>query len=775
MVQGNLRKIAEGAKNHGVFVLLIILLVFVNLYSFDVFSLSTLPMLDHSTTYLPRMEFMRQSFYDYGDSWPLWNPYGFSGMPMLGSGLFLGLDSWSGWLAILFPAVAATKLNYLLDFVIAGISMYALVFSVTRKRAAGLLGAIVYMFSGYMIRTLDGGLTQLNAYAITPLIFLFAIKAFREKEWVFYSVLTGIMFALQIRVDPSLKVPLFNILAFGIFLAVQLVGSEFNGRAKKVFYAGIIVSVVVLGLSAQRVLPTKEYLDITGRGHLSYEQSASRVTPLSETFSTAIEPLKLEIRYSGREGFYKIGIIAFLLILYALYKKPTKRIHIFLMLTMILALSITSGSFVFRLLYDYVPPFDSFRYLERVFALFSFAGAFLAALGADMLLDSLKEKYRLERKGMIIACSALIGLVVLNLMVFARQPAGFEQYPVQEVIENNDILRYIANQTGSFRIHTFETNGIDWGTDLYNVPLRLEHIYAYSSTWLTEYMNEYLAIGMQYNPAVFWGILNVRYVTSMEERNLTGLSLVQKFDECRICPIKNLLKAHGPYLYENNEFVPRAFITKNAILVAGSREDVKNVMYGLMLKEQFDPKNMAIIFSERKINSYDIDGLKKFPVIALAAGSVDEGSMGLLKAYVDSGGILLPDITKGEKMISDEGLARVWEIFKSRPAKSIEGITAPNLERKDVKTGGKSGFLVMSELYSMYPGWSASADGGESEIMRANGVISAVYLEEPAENVEFRYLPRSYMMGSWISVITVILILGYLVYYFKKSKNVQTN
>ena len=769
----DIKKFLDFSKFHWYFILLILMLVIVQLWSFAPFNLKELPMLDHSTTYLPRMEFMRQSFYDYNDIWPLWNPYGFSGMPMLGSGMFLGLDSWSGWLAIMLPPVAATKLNYFIDYIIAGISMYALVFSITKKRVSGLFGAIVYMFSGYMIRTLDGGLTQLNAYAITPIIFLFLIKAFQERKWVFYSVLTGIMLALQIRVDPSLKVPLFNILAFGIFLAVQLIGSGFNERIKKVFLVGLIVSIVLLGLSAQRVLPAKEYLDITGRGHLSYEQSASRATPLSETFSTAIEPFKLGIRYSGREGLYKIGIIAFLLILYALYKKPTKRIHIFLLLTMILALSITSGSFVFKFLYDYVPPFDSFRYLERVFALFSFAGAFLAALGADMLLDSLKEKYRLERKGMIIACSALIGIVMLNLMVFARQPAGFEQYPVQDVIENNDILRYVANQTGNFRIHTFETNGIDWGTDVYNTHFKLEHIYSYSPTWLTEYMNEYLSIATQYNPAKFWGILNVKYITSMEERNVSGLSLVGKFKECNVCPIENLLKAHGPYLYENNEFVPRAFLTKNAILVVGEKEAAKKAMYGLMLDEQFDTRNMAVALSEGLVTKYAVEDLGNFPVVILTEGSIDEKSTDLLANYVSNGGILLPDITKGETEISDESIKMVWEKFRGHESKVIEEIKVPDFNAKTVSLNGK-GFLVMSELYSMYPGWKSYADGKEKEIYRANGVVSAVHVDGE-EKVEFRYIPNSYVVGSWISGFTVLAIIGYFAYYFKTRKHGQPN
>ncbi len=731
-------------------------------------------MLDHTTTYAPKFELLKQSFSKYHDVWPLWNPYGFSGMPALASGVFLGIDSWSGWLALILPTIAAVKINYILDFFLAGIFMYLLVFSVTKKKFAGFIAAIIYMFSGYTIRTLGGGLTQLNAYALTPLLFLFLIKTFQERQWIFYSVMTGIIFALQILSDPSLKIVLFNLVAFGLFLVFQLIGSNMKERFLKVVGVGIIVSVVLLGLSAQRVLPTKEYLDMTGRAHLPYEQSASRATPLSETFSTAIEPLKFGIRYDGREGLYKLGIVAFFFMLFALYAKPTRRLHLYLLATMILAISITSGSFVFKLLYTYVPPFDSFRYLERVFALFSFAGAFLAGLGVDLFTDTLEKRYELTRRGVYILSGVIFIIILLNLIVFTREPANYEEFPVQKIIDNNEILNYVAQQPGHFRIHTIETNGIDWGTDVYNAALGLEHIFSYSSTWLTEYMNEYLAIAQQYRPAKFWGILNVKYITSMQEMNSSDFILVKKFNECTICPIKNLLKAHGPYLYENKEFVPRAFFTQNAMLIIGQKEDSKKIMYSLLLDEHFQPNRMVAILSDTStVDDYSIDTLKKYPVIILSQGSLSDQSAGILKQYVDGGGILVPDVTKGVTTIDQNSLDAVWKLFSTKDPRFVDDkdITRTDFNTYSLETKGKTGFLVMSELFSLYPGWKATDVASEYPILRANGVVSALFIDQSTETLTFSYRPFSYVLGTFITIISIILILGYFVYHFKLRKN----
>jgi hypothetical protein len=71
------------------------------------------------------------------------------------------------------------------------------------------------------------------------------------------------------------------------------------------------------------------------------------------------------------------------------------------------------------------------------------------------------------------------------------------------------------------------------------------------------------------------------------------------------------------------------------------------------------------------------------------------------------------------------------------------------------------GVLVLAD--SFYPGWRAFVDGRPTEILRANLFFRGVLLEPGDHRVEFRYQPRSFIVGMSISVMTVgILIAIYL-------------
>jgi len=61
-----------------------------------------------------------------------------------------------------------------------------------------------------------------------------------------------------------------------------------------------------------------------------------------------------------------------------------------------------------------------------------------------------------------------------------------------------------------------------------------------------------------------------------------------------------------------------------------------------------------------------------------------------------------------------------------------------------------SGILVLADSY--YPGWHVYVDGAERAILRANLFFRGVPLQPGEHNVEFRYEPRSFSLGLYISL-----------------------
>jgi uncharacterized membrane protein YfhO len=68
------------------------------------------------------------------------------------------------------------------------------------------------------------------------------------------------------------------------------------------------------------------------------------------------------------------------------------------------------------------------------------------------------------------------------------------------------------------------------------------------------------------------------------------------------------------------------------------------------------------------------------------------------------------------------------------------------------------GLLVFSE--HNYPGWQATVDGAPAPLLDADGVISGVPVQAGTHMVELRFRPRSVFVGLWISVASVVVLLG---------------
>jgi hypothetical protein len=77
-----------------------------------------------------------------------------------------------------------------------------------------------------------------------------------------------------------------------------------------------------------------------------------------------------------------------------------------------------------------------------------------------------------------------------------------------------------------------------------------------------------------------------------------------------------------------------------------------------------------------------------------------------------------------------------------------------------------SRLLFLSDNY--FPGWQAFIDGQPAKIYRADYTLRAVALPQGKHQVLFIYLPNSFALGVKISLISLLLLIGYL-YYEKKT------
>jgi hypothetical protein len=70
------------------------------------------------------------------------------------------------------------------------------------------------------------------------------------------------------------------------------------------------------------------------------------------------------------------------------------------------------------------------------------------------------------------------------------------------------------------------------------------------------------------------------------------------------------------------------------------------------------------------------------------------------------------------------------------------------------------GLLVLADLWDS--GWRAYQDGEPVAILRANHAVRGVIVPAGATIVDFRYEPRSFKLGLWLSRLAAMVVLGWL-------------
>jgi hypothetical protein len=82
-----------------------------------------------------------------------------------------------------------------------------------------------------------------------------------------------------------------------------------------------------------------------------------------------------------------------------------------------------------------------------------------------------------------------------------------------------------------------------------------------------------------------------------------------------------------------------------------------------------------------------------------------------------------------------------------------------NSGRARLELAGTAGFLVLAEKIAHFPGWRAVSDRGPRDLLEANGVASAIWLDGTEGSIDFDYRPAGFIAGLWISISTLAALL----------------
>lgn len=687
----------------------------------------------------------------------LWTPYFYSGQPLMAIPESYLFDLNFIYVVLFRNIYLAMNLAAISYFFIAGAGMYFMSLSFVKDKKAAFISSIVYMFNGFFFSFIIGGhLNILESYALIPLVLLFVSKAIRESP-VKNSIFAGIFLAMQVLAGGII---FFIYAVFFSFLMIifYCIGGSFIAKAKKSLAIGIIFLIVGLGLSAIKLLPSLEYTSLSSRASsVSFQEFLGNPVTLSNPFYLIVSYMPLhDSSISGA-----VTIIGAIFLLFSL-QSARKRYVAFFILAAILSLILAGGGSLGEFFYKFIPGFGKMRHIERALVIFAVSSSILVGAGYLNLAEWAK-KFNFAKK--IPHLEKIV--LVLFLLLFFSEVFYFNQFPHSvEIVkpENIPILDYLKEDKSLFRTANLALKTLIGGSGYnYYAQFGVSEVKGGGGIWMNDYV-KYLAIGEQYNPEKFYGMLNAKYYVSDFRINRSSVALVREFQKCtRNC---GLNEPWGPYLYRNKEHAPRFYIVNNSALVLGEKANADKLVYPLLLSN-FNPLNSVILSGDLPEN-YETDELKKFSAIILAQPPKDYMDIEKLSNYKKTGGILLPDIVSGKNSLSNEDVFSLFRSFSGgyeEKAPKIYSSRKIILEIKKEDLKHKNNFLVLSEQFAAFSGWSAKLNGNNAKIYPANGVLSAIYLSGPG-TLEISYLPKSFIYGLFISAIVLSLIL----LYFLKAK-----
>jgi hypothetical protein len=370
---------------------------------------------DAANLELPWLQFQAGEWHK--GRFPLWDPNGWFGQPLVGQGQ-PGAAYPPNWLLFLVPLrhgwirQAALHWYFVLTRYFAALACYALARDLGRSRGASILAGCVYGLGGYVATTIAP--QMVNGGVWTPLVFLYLFRAERGERPLASSLLSGFFLGFGWLAGHHQMNLFVTMAAVGLWLWLTVR----EGKLNWYFARLAAVSLVMVALaSAFQTIPEAEY----GRRAVRWVGTSepvqfNQVVPYTVHEEYAKKPLSLlGIFIPGLDSGFSLysGAVAFTLGVLGAILAWRER-HVRWLTAMVLGgLFFTLGphSVFHGILYSLIPLVEKARVPGAGSIVFSIGLAPLVAYAADLLPRPENASW-LRRAGWVLAAfSALVATI----------------------------------------------------------------------------------------------------------------------------------------------------------------------------------------------------------------------------------------------------------------------------------------------------------------------------------------------------------------------------
>jgi len=330
---------------------------------------------------------------------PLWNPYIYSGVPLLAN------PQWATFyplniLFYLFPTPFVFTFLIIIHISIAGLGTFLYVKYITKSNIPAFLSGLSIIFSSYCISHI-ALIPHLYASAYIPFILLFIEIQIENRDRRLTSIplfLLGITLAIQL-LSGSPQISYYSLVLAILYFIIRtwqdvkrhLCRMIVRDKYRTTTYAFnllifiIITLIILVSLSAVQLIPSIE---------LSNQCERVSKLPLDTIKSSALNLKGILNSFLGGTGLPEdtdtinyFGFCNLLLIIIGLFLAPNRYFVTFIIISLFAIIYSLDFSSLF--LYKIFPFYAKFHAPRRILVLLTFSGSIMAGLGLDNLIKIL--------------------------------------------------------------------------------------------------------------------------------------------------------------------------------------------------------------------------------------------------------------------------------------------------------------------------------------------------------------------------------------------------
>ncbi len=700
---------------------------------------------------------------------PHWNPYTFVGMPFvadLQAGFFYPFNRLLNFFVTDgHLSVWALQFIIILHFIIAQAGFFFLARSWKISSLGSMISAVSWGFSLMLVCHVIHPMIiyHLAWFPLVVMLFRQGLEQNSYKKTIFSGLILGMS---MLSGHPQLTLyEAFFILLMGLWYFI------FNIKEKKIsgsaigFYLlrAFLPLVIGAGIFAIQYMPSAELAELSQRKEMTYEAAGEGSLQFRQLY-TAVNPKlfgfvdgsgKSSVPYhltidgdKGRqqapyyyywESAFYFGIAALILGLFAVSTSLKGKSKIFLLSAGIFGILFAMGSngFIFPIFYN-LPFFGSFRNPSRMMFWFVFALSLFAGFGFDSLWKNIGNKATFTR--LLIIAGFISFLAVL--MVTGAIPSAF------------DVPDQVASGVASA------------STIIFIIALAISIV----AILINKKILNPFAGGILLVVIVFLDLNFAGASFNQSEKNPADVYKLPEQLKAQFTPqlpgniFRVNTRMYNPSysaMQRNQGMVDKIMLTEgyNPLILdrvkppVQTREELNNI-YNVKYQIDIDQAARQPVFTEK--NNY-------FPRAWMVHNAEVIKSEDVEKYILEK----RPDLRKTAVIEEDPGLelSKTPDVFAQGSAEIKE---YDNNYISAHVLSDMNGLLCFSEIW--YPAWKAYVDGKETNMLRLDYCFRAVPVPSGDHVVELKYESAAFSGGATVTLITLLLSIGGLVFAFIKQK-----